>query len=79
MDMVIPPIFEEALAQAIFGDAGLDAMHHAQGRQTNGAVVSTYFAAAHHGDLVSTTAAGMAMVTQALGFLTSFGAVLPAP
>ena len=80
MDMVIPPIFEEALAQAIFGNAGLDANHHAQGLQSsNGALVSTYFAAAHHGDLVSTTASGMAMVTQALGFLTSFGTVLPAP
>jgi hypothetical protein len=77
---VIPPIFEEALAQAIFGDAGLDAMHHAQGRQSSdGALVSTYFAAAQHGDLVSTTPAGMAMVTQVVGFLTSFGAVLPAP
>jgi hypothetical protein len=80
MDMVILPVFEEALAQSIFGAMGLDAAHHAQGRQSsNGAFVSTYFPTASHGDLLSASPVGVAMVTQALGFLTSFGALLPAP
>jgi hypothetical protein len=79
MDMVIPPVFEEALAQAIFGDAGLDAMHHAQGRQIDGTIVSTYFPTASHGDLLSSSAVGVAMATQAIGFLTSLGTILPAP
>ncbi|HWE28121.1 MAG TPA: hypothetical protein VHB97_08975, partial [Polyangia bacterium] len=64
----------------IFGDAGLDAMHHAQGRRSSdGALVSTYFPTAQHGELLSSSPTGVAMVTQALGFLTSFGALLPAP
>ena len=79
MDMVIPPPFEEALAEAIFGPMGLDAMHHAQGKQANGMFVSTYFPTAGHGEILSGSATGIAMVTQAIGFLTSFGAVLPAP
>jgi hypothetical protein len=80
MDMVILPVFEEALAQSIFGVAGLDAAHHAQGRQSsNGAFVSTYFPTAAHGEVLSGSPVGVAMVTQALGFVTSFGALLPAP
>ncbi|MCU1280990.1 MAG: putative lipoprotein [bacterium] len=80
MDMVILPPFEEALAQAIFGASGLDAAHHAQGRQSsNGALVSTYFPTAAHGELLSGSPVGVAMVTQAIGFLASFGALLPAP
>ena len=79
MDQVILPIFEEDLAESIFGPMGLDAMHHAQGKQTNGTFVSTYFPTAGHSELLMPTATGQAEVTQALGFLTSFGAVLPAP
>ena len=80
MDMVILPVYEEALAHSIFGDSGLDAAHHAQGRQSsNGALVSTYFPTAGHGSLLSGSPVGVAMVTQAVGFLASFGALLPAP
>ena len=80
MDMVILPVYEEALAHAIFGANGLDAMHHAQGlKGSTGTFVSTYFPTASHGDLLSLSPVGVAMGTQALGFLTSFGALLPAP
>ena len=51
-----------------------------QGRQGgNGALVSTYFPTASHGEILLPTATGTAMVTQAIGFLTSLGALLPAP
>ncbi|HSN33964.1 MAG TPA: hypothetical protein VLU41_14850, partial [Ideonella sp.] len=80
MDTVIPPQFEAALSQAIYGAMGVDAMGNAQAPQTsNGALVSTYFPSATHSELLLGTATGTAEVTQALGFLTSFGAVLPAP
>ncbi len=80
MDMVIPPIFQEALSLAIFGPMGVDAMHHAQGKQlSNGAFVSTYFPSAGHSELLMPTATGQAEVTQALGFITTFGQLLPAP
>ena len=80
MDMVILPEFEAALAHAIFGADGLDAAGHAQGRQSsNGALVSTYFPMASHSELLKPTATGISMVTQAVGFLVSLGALLPAP
>ena len=80
MDTVILPEFEAALSRAIFGADGLDAAGHAQAPQSsNGALVSTYFPAATHGEILLPTATGTAMVTQAVGFLISFGALLPAP
>ncbi|HEY2748294.1 MAG TPA: hypothetical protein VGL86_26910 [Polyangia bacterium] len=80
MDMVILPEFEAALSQAIFGPSGVDAAGHAQAPQSsNGAFVSTYFPSASHGEILMPTATGTAMVTQAVGFLVSFGALLPAP
>ena len=38
----------EYTSLAIFGPMGLDAMHHAQGKQKDGTFVSTYFAGASH-------------------------------
>jgi hypothetical protein len=77
MDQVIPPQFQADLALAIFG--ALDAQNHAQGKDGQGNFVSTYFPTAQHGDLLSPTAVGVAQQTQAIGFLTSFGALLPPP
>ncbi len=78
MDMVILPQFEAALSQSIFGPNGVDAAGHAQAPQSsNGAFVSTYFPTASHTELLLPTMAGTDMVMQALGFLTSFGAVVP--
>ena len=72
-----PAVFEEALAQAIFGTPVSMPCTTRKGKPSNGALVSTYFPAAPRRPLP--TATGTAKVTQALGFLTSFGAVLPAP
>ena len=43
IDMVILPLFEAALAHAIFGADGLDAAGHAQGTRRRRRLVSTYF------------------------------------
>jgi hypothetical protein len=77
MDQVIPTQFQADLAFAIFG--ALDAQGHAQGKDGQGNFVSTYFPTAQHGDLVAPNAVGVAEQTQAIGFLTSFGALLPPP
>ena len=79
MDMTIPPPTEEALALAIFGPMGVDAMHHAQGKKNDGTFVSTYFPTASHSELLTGSATGLAEVAQAIGFLISFGGALPTP
>ena len=77
MDTVIPPIYEEAFAMAIYGPSGLDAMHHAQGKLVNGTVFSVYYANAMHGSLLAATpnADEARMQTDAFGYLLSFGTV----
>jgi hypothetical protein len=81
MDVVVPPQYQEALAFAVFGPSGLDAMHHALGRTTGGSLVSTYFATGVHGTFLTLQPmdVGISMRTQAFSFLATFGAVLPAP
>jgi hypothetical protein len=80
MDTVLPPPFQEELGLTLFGPTGLDAMHHLLGRQNDGTVASTYFPAANHGTLLSgmPPEESVPMRTQAVTFITSGGATLPA-
>lgn len=78
MDTVIPPQYEAALAGELGWPMGVDAAHHAQGRRSDGGLVSTYFANANHGTLLSAMP-NASMQTQALTYLLSAGAALPAP
>ncbi|MDB4965124.1 MAG: Lipase-like protein [Myxococcales bacterium] len=78
MDTVIPPVYEEALAQAIWGPMGLDAMHHARGALADRTTFfSVYYPAATHSSLLTGTPAPDAtnMQADAFGYLLSFGAV----
>jgi len=80
MDTVIPPPFQEALGMALFGTAGTDGMGHLQGQRSDGTFASTYFPLATHATIVSGQPAseGVPMRAQAITFIASGGAVLPA-
>jgi hypothetical protein len=82
MDATIPPIYQEALAFALLGPTGLDQSHHAQGRQLDGSLVSTFFPASAHSTLITLVpdaAEGEAMRVQAATFIATGGASLPPP
>ncbi len=78
MDTVIPPANEAALSSEIWFPMGLDAAGHAQGANAHGAFVSTFFADAVHGTLL-TAMPSPAMRVQAVTYVLSAGDALPAP
>ncbi len=79
MDMVIPDIYQAALATQIFGAAGLDANGHVQSAQTDGTIVSTFWPTAEHGSLFSpppSATVTQALQTNAATWLSTKGAVI---
>jgi pimeloyl-ACP methyl ester carboxylesterase len=78
MDTVIPPQYEAAVSSQLWWPMGVDAAGHAQGKRADGTFVSTYFPDATHGTLLSAMPSA-AMRTQAVTYVLSAGAALPAP
>jgi hypothetical protein len=78
MDTVIPPQFEAALSSQLLPMGGVDAAGHAQGRRSDGTLVSTYFANATHGTLL-TAMPSPSMRVQAVTYVLTGGDTLPAP
>jgi hypothetical protein len=78
MDRVIPPQYEAALSSEVWFPVGVDAAGHAQARRNDGAIVSTFFADATHGTLLSAKPSA-SMRVQALTWMLTGGAQLPTP
>jgi hypothetical protein len=76
LDTVVPPEFEAALSQSIWGASGVDAAGHAQGANAAGTFVSTYFPDAVHTTLL-TAMPSPSMRIQAVTYVLSGGAMLP--
>jgi hypothetical protein len=70
MDQVIPPQYEAALSSELWWPMGVDAAGHAQGQDKSGATISTFFADAMHGTLL-TVMPSPAMRVQAVGYVLS--------
>jgi hypothetical protein len=77
-DHVILPAYEAALSSELWWPSGVDSDGRAQGRRRDGSLVSTFFADATHTTLLSAMPSA-AMRVQAVTYVLSDGAELPAP
>ena len=78
LDKVIPPQYEAALSSQLWWPMGVDAAGHTQGKRADGAFVSTFFADATHGTLL-TAMPSPSMRVQAVTYVLTGGATLPPP
>jgi len=78
MDTVIPPQYEAALSSELWFPMGVDSAGHAQGKRADGAFVSTFFADATHGTLLSVMPSA-SMRVQGVTYVLTGGATLPGP
>jgi hypothetical protein len=78
LDQVIPPQYQAALSSQLWWPMGVDAAGHAQGKRADGTFVSTFFANATHGTVL-TAMPSASMRVQGVTYVLTGGATLPGP